>query len=482
MKGETRETRFRNVIGRLKQVLEKYNGFFDQDYSYQLDGEVKQLEKALTMDQKEANTLRIGLVGAMKAGKSSFLNMLLFDGKDILPRAATPMTAALTRITHSNDKDFHVDVYFYGVEDWHLIEERAGRYDSALEKEYEKYKGGFDKKNARNGSARCAMPVAPPMSKQQFEQKSFARDRSVSEVERSAKQLVTGYRSSSGLDVLLGQHKEFSGSDIGALLEPYVGADGQYTPIVNYVELSVPLDELDGLEIVDMPGLGDPIVSRANKTKDFVKECDVVLYFCRGGKIEAPDTVRLSRHLPSKGIKGGILIASRFDETLTGYRNKMTLLEANQEARREAEKSFREALACMPPNLKSAFSKYPFLFTSVLAGNVNRKRQAKEKLSEDEEANYNNLRAMNGGKDLTSKELFSLSGINEVKKALNKIGESKQSLLKGKPSEKVRSAYEGVRHILVELLEHVQNETRRVETGDIEELRKKNEEVLCALD
>ena len=46
MKGETRETRFRNVIGRLKQVLEKYNGFFDQDYSYQLDGEVKQLEKA----------------------------------------------------------------------------------------------------------------------------------------------------------------------------------------------------------------------------------------------------------------------------------------------------------------------------------------------------------------------------------------------------------------------------------------------------
>ena len=71
MKGETRETRFRNVIGRLKQVLEKYNGFFDQDYSYQLDGEVKQLEKALTMDQKEANTLRIGLVGAMKAGKSN---------------------------------------------------------------------------------------------------------------------------------------------------------------------------------------------------------------------------------------------------------------------------------------------------------------------------------------------------------------------------------------------------------------------------
>ena len=39
--------------------------------------------------------LKIGVVGQIKAGKSSFLNSLLFDGKDFLPKAATPMTAAL---------------------------------------------------------------------------------------------------------------------------------------------------------------------------------------------------------------------------------------------------------------------------------------------------------------------------------------------------------------------------------------------------
>lgn len=34
--------------------------------------------------------LNIGVVGQVKAGKSSFLNTLLFDGQPVLPKAATP--------------------------------------------------------------------------------------------------------------------------------------------------------------------------------------------------------------------------------------------------------------------------------------------------------------------------------------------------------------------------------------------------------
>lgn len=36
---------------------------------------------------RENRKLNIGVVGQVKAGKSSFLNTLLFDGKDILPKA-----------------------------------------------------------------------------------------------------------------------------------------------------------------------------------------------------------------------------------------------------------------------------------------------------------------------------------------------------------------------------------------------------------
>ena len=44
--------------------------------------------------QQLNRVLRLVIAGNIKVGKSSFLNALLFDGKNILPQAATPMTAA----------------------------------------------------------------------------------------------------------------------------------------------------------------------------------------------------------------------------------------------------------------------------------------------------------------------------------------------------------------------------------------------------
>ena len=55
------------------------------------------LESGIDKIMEEGRDLRLGIVGEVKAGKSSFLNALIFDGEDILPKAPTPMTAALTK-------------------------------------------------------------------------------------------------------------------------------------------------------------------------------------------------------------------------------------------------------------------------------------------------------------------------------------------------------------------------------------------------
>ena len=57
---------------------------------------VEDIRKDYENKTKKDRLLRIGIVGAVKAGKSSLLNSLFFKGQDILPKAATPMTAALT--------------------------------------------------------------------------------------------------------------------------------------------------------------------------------------------------------------------------------------------------------------------------------------------------------------------------------------------------------------------------------------------------
>ncbi len=49
----------------------------------------------------EGNILKIGVVGQVKAGKSSFLNSLFFEGETVLPKASTPMTAGLTILEYS---------------------------------------------------------------------------------------------------------------------------------------------------------------------------------------------------------------------------------------------------------------------------------------------------------------------------------------------------------------------------------------------
>lgn len=74
-----------------------------------------------------ARLLRIGIVGAVKAGKSSLLNSLFFEGKDILPKAATPMTAALTEITWGEKPSVTVD--FFTDQDIEELRRRSDDYE-----------------------------------------------------------------------------------------------------------------------------------------------------------------------------------------------------------------------------------------------------------------------------------------------------------------------------------------------------------------
>ena len=61
--------------------------------------------------KRDNEILKIGVVGQVKAGKSSFLNSLLFEGENVLPRASTPMTAGLTVLEFGEKNVFSVEYY-----------------------------------------------------------------------------------------------------------------------------------------------------------------------------------------------------------------------------------------------------------------------------------------------------------------------------------------------------------------------------------
>ena len=481
--------RFLSEAGEVESVLEKYKAFFDADYLHQVRFEVESLKKTMSMDETEANTLKIGVVGAMKAGKSSFLNMLLFGGKGILPRASTPMTAALTRIVYSN-KGNRANVHYYTEQDWQKIEEYDKRYRDGLDDAYSKYCKQIEienehrqRSNSMSGMGAVPTPLKTAITKQCFEQTNY-RKNCKSEFEIGAHELVLGMESSAvGLRERLGSSDPIEGDDLTTLLADYVGANGRYTPIVNYVELEIEHPDLEGVEIVDMPGLGDPIVSRCRVTKEFVKQCDVVLYLSTCNQfITDRDKGDLTRLLPSAGIEDGLVIASRFDGSITGYLNKCDLETAYHKEINRLDARYAQEIKTLPITLRRAFEAHPLLVTSSMADILMRKIATGEKLDGDEPKVYDSLKKMNNGRDLSQNELRDLSGIVAVKKELKKLQEKKQEII-GKRNEKcVVTAQNNIRSLISQLLETVQIATRTLEQQSVEGAREKRRAMESALD
>lgn len=217
---------------------------------------------------RENRKLNIGIVGQVKAGKSSFLNTLLFNGEEILPKASTPKTATLTKMEYSEHNIIQVE--YYSVEEWEVLE------DNAL----------VDLDD---------------------------------EVYTSAREIV-GMVRRNGLEPIhyleMGNEQiEFATyNDLIANLNNYVGEDGKFTPIVKAVTLYLNKKEFKELSIVDTPGLNDPIASRTIRTKEFMEVCDVVFFLSQSGSfLDKSDWILLSSQLPQKGVKKLVLVASKYD-------------------------------------------------------------------------------------------------------------------------------------------------------------------------
>ena len=74
----------------------------------------------------EGKILKIGVVGQVKAGKSSFLNSLMFNGENVLPKASTPMTAGLTILEYGESNFFEVE--YYDEKEWNEFVELDKQY------------------------------------------------------------------------------------------------------------------------------------------------------------------------------------------------------------------------------------------------------------------------------------------------------------------------------------------------------------------
>jgi len=177
------------------------------------------------LERMQNDTLTIAVIGQMKSGKSTFLNAFLFRDT-ILPA----LSAALSVITYGEKEEVIAD--FYSVEEWEEIKQKA-----LLDEE-----------------------EPDIIAAKELKEKSVGLGEQI--------------------DSMLGKSQSVGLSE----LMDYVGGDGKYTPITKSITIKTPDTRLKGVRIVDTPGFNDPVLSREERTKAFLKEADVVILLLYAGR------------------------------------------------------------------------------------------------------------------------------------------------------------------------------------------------------
>ena len=384
------EKKFNSLIEKIDNINSKIE-IYSKDIDISSIDKIKENFKGKTDDFfREDRKLNIGVIGQVKAGKSSFLNTLIFDGQKVLPTAATPKTATLTKIEYS-DKNF-MEIEYYTDEEWIVLEEKS-EVDSSLN-EYLVAKEIMNMVKENNIDVNSYL-------KKGFETIEFA-----------------------SYDNLMGE------------LNNFVGENGKLTPLVKCVKIGINKEDLKEISIVDTPGLNDPIASRTDKTKQFIEMCDVVFFLSRASQfLDKSDVELLTSQLPQKGVKKLVFICSRYDDGLqdTIYDSDsldQADVQTKVKLKRYASKTFENVIKELKTrNANNELiniieeCKAP-LFISSMTHNMSKK--TKNDFNEEEELVYNNL---NENDDLNADLLRRIGNIDKVKEIYNEVIENKEDTL-----------------------------------------------------
>jgi hypothetical protein len=449
------QIKYEVVVDKILTGLNEYNGFYSRDYFLDIEDRIQKLKKNIEYSTQEGRLLKIGIVGEVKAGKSSFLNALIFDGNDILPKASTPMTAALTKIAYAELPS--AKIVFYSVKDWERIQELSNEYDREFDKYYSEYKKKYEEKqNQFSGRGINYSYIEPLKSKEEMKDKIKKK---ISLKLSSCKELTDMFnKSNKNLTDYLGKTIELKFENMKFELNNYIGVNGEFTSIVRHVELKMNNEMLKPVEIVDTPGLNDPIISRSETTKKFLTECDVVflLSYC-GQFLTKEDITFMSKTLPNEGIRNIIIIGSKFDSGILDDSNSKDIKTAYHSSKAIYDKQARENIAkCLSNSynfetlLKIQDSLPPSYISSILFSCIQKKKQG---IPYSKEENHIIEQLKKHFEDFNDDEkiLLSLSGINDIKKKLSLIIKDKEKII----SEKNKEILSDNKKILLNLLEDI---------------------------
>ncbi|GHR27199.1 dynamin family protein [Helicobacter pylori] len=473
----------------------------------------EELEKTLKGMQAENRGLKFGIIGRVKAGKSSLLNALIFEGKDVLPKAATPMTASLTILKYA--QNLSAQAQFYDEQDMEELKRDHERYEKKfkeivseeVKKLEEKQQGLLNKaKGVMGGISKAFSKDHDEAPKQKILSPEEIRERA----ERKAKnELDNDAKLSASHDQYERMKKSGLINDLETLIQAdsleelnqklyqFVGKEGKFMPYTKAVQISLNNPNLKDLEIIDTPGVNDPVVSREERTKALLKECDVVFMIIPSGHFVGEDDIDLFDRASNKeGIQEIYFVASKID---TEIRNSNMALKSGYDlttALSNVKKDFSshlnkimEGLIQKWPNQREIFEKViknGFTLTSGICYNLykdfeNQASWKKENGKEKEEYQniFESLKSYYPnafGSHEARESLKRLSNIDAIRGRLEEAAKEKENIISQRLQEYLKSQADNLSLLVEKLLKELESEKDRIKNADLNKILDQLEE------
>ena len=480
----------------IEEFVNKYDLSHDalalkQEYTIQKS---EDWQRVLDSYSEQGRVLRIGIIGRVKAGKSSMLNALLFNGNDILPKAATPMTAALTIMEYSENVSAEVD--FFTQQDIEQIKKNHDAYLIELDKKIKereqenierikKKKGLLDKlvHLSANEKQECCEKARSQAERDMKNDPSFASYDQYRRIKESGKSLSD-----------LEQYRTISAGSVEELmngvLNQFVGSSGAFMPFTKSVTLHIPEKGLQGLQIIDTPGINDPVTSRGERTEQLLQDCDVVLIVSSSGQfLSSEDTNLMHRVTTKEGTQQAYLIASQVDNQLFGSESQglsdpIHVLERisdnlTKHARNVLAKQVQEY-----PSMKVAadkLSKNNVICSSSVAFSMQQRFDEQHTWDANLQHVWRNLNQkfpdVFSHEELAKNALNQLANIHQIHQIVSEVTANKEQILAQRRIDFENGKRTALQGYLKAWAERINEQIHQIQHADVDELRKQEAEL-----
>ncbi|MGO1297145.1 MAG: dynamin family protein [Vibrio sp.] len=453
--------RFLQEMGAVSEKVGQDERYLDSDLVTKLHKSVQTLRPELENEHDKNRLLRVGIIGSVKAGKSTFLNALLFNGESILPEAPTPMTASLTLLRHTDDNQ-SVRFVYYSREDWQQIEEEAAKARSqvisAVQREKKKHQERFSREVYDEFNEAKAYQT-------ELSRLSQERQACCELCDNAKKHIGNPYQ-------ILDKKDEFFAveniKDVASLIKSYIGSNGKYTSVVRHVELNINCEMLHDLEIVDTPGLNDPVVSRSQETLKSLAQCDSVFLLSRTSAFLPEADLRLlkGKTLFQEGIKHKVIVASQIDSGVLDHKpNKIDFRTAYRKSGQAAFNRLRKVY----PDFKGN----PIPVSAILSSCAYKKQNNLE--LDSREKQVTKQLAKYQGAPTSAQELQQFSNINSIRKELDITRLKKDEIKSARQMDLLKGRRDLFCDTLLTLEKTAVSNSRLLKDQDIDSLRKQSE-------